>query len=89
MDLTSETLTTLALRLPPADRARIAEALLTSLEGTDVDLDAEWLAEAERRDAALEHDPSSGRGARAVFAAARSALDETPEDADREPRGDG
>ena len=74
MDLTPESLTAVALRLPAPDRARIAEALLDSLDAADADLDAEWLAEAERRDRALAADPASGRPASTVFASARARL---------------
>lgn len=49
MDSSWEQLTSAARRLPAADRARIAEALLVSLEAEDTTSEAEWLAEAERR----------------------------------------
>lgn len=74
VDLTTESLTAFALRLPAPDRARLAEALLSSLEGAESDLDADWLAEAERRDRALEAEPDAGRRATEVFAAARARL---------------
>lgn len=74
MDVTPETLTAFALQLSAGERAQLAEALLSSLEPGDADLDAEWLAEAERRDRELERDPTSGRPASSVFAAARAAL---------------
>lgn len=74
MDFTAESLTAVALRLPAPDRARIAEALLDSLDVADADLDAEWFAEAERRDRELSADPTRGRPASAVFADARARL---------------
>ena len=78
MDFTPETLTAFALQLPAVERAQLAEALLSSLEPGEADLDAEWLAEAERRDQELERNPASGRPASAVFAAARAALAAEP-----------
>lgn len=71
MDWNPEQLTSAALRLPPAERARIAEALLASLESEDATWEAEWLAEAERRNRAAEADPSQVRPAAEVFAALR------------------
>lgn len=89
MDFTPETLTAVALGLPAPDRARIAEALLDSLDtldAADAGHDAELLAEAERRDRALAADPGSGRPASAVFAGARARL-ATGEFADAAARG--
>lgn len=44
-----------ALTLPPDDRARIAAALIASLdEGEDTDVKAAWAAEIERRIAEVE-----------------------------------
>lgn len=79
MDLNPEQLTAAALRLPPAERARVAEALLASLEAEDAGWEAEWLAEAERRDRAADTDPTRVRPAADVFAAVRASLDEGAE----------
>ena len=72
-DLESE-----ALKLPAAERARLAEVLLESLESLDSLSDAEnerlWADEALRRDAALDRDPTLARAAEAVFRGARARL---------------
>ena len=77
MDLDPTQLTAAVLRLPPGERARLAEVLLTSLEGEDASWEAEWLAEAERRDRAADADPRRVRSAAAVLDAVRAEL-ETP-----------
>lgn len=74
MDLNPEQLTSAVLRLPASDRARIAEALLASLETEDTSWEAEWLAEAERRSRAADADPSRVRPTADVFAALRERL---------------
>lgn len=71
MDWSPEQLASAALRLPAADRARLAEALLVSLEAEDATWEAEWLAEAERRSHAADADPPRVQLAAAVFAAMR------------------
>lgn len=71
MDWNPEQLTSAALRLPAAERARIAESLLDSLDMEDATWEAEWLAEAERRNAAASADPSRVRPAAEVFATLR------------------
>lgn len=38
-----------ALNLPTADRAKLAERLLTSLDKPDPDIDQLWIAEADAR----------------------------------------
>src|SRR3990170_3913105 len=63
MDESTEKLTSAALRLPPADRAKLAEALLVSLEGEDPSWEAAWLVEAARRSRAANADPSRVRTA--------------------------
>lgn len=69
-DLESE-----ALKLPVADRARLAEALLESLDAmTDEENRQLWIEEARRRDAELDTDPSRGRPAEDVFRDARARL---------------
>ncbi len=49
MKLTPEQLEAELLQLPQALRARLAEALLDSLEDADTELDLAWAAEANRR----------------------------------------
>ncbi len=50
MTATLETIERAALNLPEAQRAFLADRLLSSLEGDGLDeLDAVWLAEVERR----------------------------------------
>lgn len=71
MDESTEKLTSAALRLPPADRAKLAEALLVSLEGEDPSWEAAWLVEAARRSRAASADPSRVRSAAETFAAVR------------------
>ncbi len=64
-----------ALKFDPANRARLAEKLLESLETlSDQENQQVWLDEAARRDADLEADPSKGRPAEEVFRDARARL---------------
>ena len=64
-----------ALKLDPANRARLAERLLESLETlSEQENQQVWLDEAARRDADLEADPSKGRPVEEVFRDARSRL---------------
>jgi putative addiction module component (TIGR02574 family) len=64
-----------ALKLPAADRARLAETLLESLDAlTDEENRQLWIEEARRRDAELDTDPSRGRPAEDVFRDARARL---------------
>ncbi len=56
MNLTPEQLEAELLQLPAAIRARLAEALLDSLEEADSEHDVAWAEEAERR----YHDVKSG-----------------------------
>lgn len=64
-----------ALRLPAKERARLAERLLSSLEGTaEPEAEAIWLAEAERRLAELESGAVAGIPAEEVFRKSRTAL---------------
>ena len=71
MDDSTEKLTTAALGLPPADRAKLAEALLVSLEAEDAAWQSAWLKEAARRSRAAAADPSQVRPASEMFAAVR------------------
>ncbi|MFT3766605.1 MAG: addiction module protein [Minicystis sp.] len=68
-------LETEALKLPVADRARLAETLLESLDTlTEEENRRLWIEEARRRDAELDADPSRGRPAADVFRDARARL---------------
>lgn len=64
-----------AMDLPPKARARLAERLIASLEGSPVlETDAQWLEESERRLAELEAGQVAGIPASEVFRRSRSAL---------------
>lgn len=64
-----------ALHLPPSERARLAQRLLSSLDqATDADNEQVWLEEAERRLDALEGGRVQGVPAEQVFRDARSRL---------------
>jgi putative addiction module component (TIGR02574 family) len=56
------------LALPSADRARLAELLLASLEGAEAAAPAAWEAELARRGAELEQGQVAGIPAAEVFA---------------------
>ena len=67
------------LTLPPADRARLVEVLLESLDqetesGPVAEIEAAWAAEAERRLAELRAGTVAGVPAEQVFADIRSKL---------------
>jgi len=49
----------LALSLPLADRAKLAEKLIVSLPSPFVDEDDEWVEEALRRDREMDTDPET------------------------------
>jgi putative addiction module component (TIGR02574 family) len=71
----ADTLEAKALALPPEDRARLAEKLISSLEQeTDPDAEALWLHEAERRLAELDSGASVAVAAEQVIQKARSAI---------------
>ena len=64
-----------ALKLKPEGRARLAERLLDSLENLSEEENARLRTdEAERRSAAWDKAPNSGRPADAVFRDAKSRL---------------
>lgn len=64
-----------ALKLPVADRARLAETLLESLDALSEEENSRlWIEEARRRDAELDADPSRGRPADEVFRDARARI---------------
>ncbi len=57
-----------ALKLDPKARARLAGKLLQSLEDLSEEENARlWAEEAQRRDAKMDADPTSGRPADEVF----------------------
>lgn len=64
-----------ALGLPPKERARLAERLISSLDQeTDPEAEQLWLQEAERRLDELESGNVAGVPADQVFEKARSTL---------------
>ena len=68
-------LETEALKLPVADRARLAERLLESLDTvTEEEHRRLWIEEATRRDVELDEHPASGRPGHDVFRDARARL---------------
>jgi putative addiction module component (TIGR02574 family) len=70
VDLESE-----VLKLAPKDRARIAQKLLASLEAlSEPEIESLWLEEAERRDRALDADPSRAIPADEVMREAHARL---------------
>ncbi len=73
MDVTLGQLEAAALNLPPEERARLAERLLSSLED-DPEVTAAWTAEAKRRNAEIESGNVRPIPADQVFASARAKL---------------
>jgi putative addiction module component (TIGR02574 family) len=64
-----------ALKLPPEERARLAERLISSLDHeADADSEELWIREAERRLAELESGAVSAISAERVLEKARSSL---------------
>jgi putative addiction module component (TIGR02574 family) len=64
-----------ALELPPRQRARLAERLISSLDKeVDADTEAAWIREGERRLDELNSGKTKGRAAAGVFRRARAAL---------------
>lgn len=73
--MTIDELEAAALRLEPKARARMAERLLESLEEVSGEESARlWAEEAERRSAAWDASPESGRPADEVFRDLKSRL---------------
>ena len=69
-DLESE-----ALKLPAAERARLAEVLLESLDSlSGAENERLWADEALRRDASMDRDPNLAHAAEAVFREARARV---------------
>lgn len=63
------------LKLDPRARARLAKKLLESLEAlSDEENERLWVEEADRRDAAWDSAPGSGRSAPEVLRNARARL---------------
>jgi len=63
------------LRLPAAQRARLARVLLESLDDeTEADVEAAWASEAKRRSEELRSGRVKGRTSAQVHARARAAL---------------
>ena len=67
-------LTARAKALPPEDRARLAEELLASLDGSDNDIDAAWDAEIRKRVAEVDSGAVLLIPAGEAFAKVRQAL---------------
>jgi Putative addiction module component len=64
-----------ALKLDPQSRARLAKKLLESLETlSDEENERLWAEEADRRDAAWDSTPTTGRSAADVLRDARAKL---------------
>ncbi len=74
MKLSPDQLEAELLQLPSHVRARLAGALLASLEELDSELDLAWADEADRRAAELEAGQVKGIPAADARAAARSQL---------------
>ncbi len=76
MKLTPEQLEAELLQLPPVVRARLAEALLDSLEEADTELDSAWAQEAERRYQELTSGTVKAVPAAEALAKARARLND-------------
>jgi putative addiction module component (TIGR02574 family) len=74
MKLTPEQLEAELLQLPRSVRARLAEALLDSLEEADTEIDAAWADESERRYQELRAGSVKGVPAAEALAKARARL---------------
>lgn len=73
--MTESELEAAALRLPPRERARLAQRLLASLDTlSPAEQDNLWAAEALRRDAELDAAPDQARENADVFADAEARL---------------
>lgn len=73
--MTATTLANQALALPIGERVEFAQMLWASIDGQLADVDAaDALAEAKRRDAALNADPSIGQPHDEVMRVARQSL---------------
>ncbi len=73
--MTVADLETKILELAPQERARLAQRILESLEVlSEAEIEALWLQEAERRDRALDEDPSRAIPGEDVMREARALL---------------
>lgn len=73
--MTVADLETKILELSPKERARLAQRILESLEVlSEAEIEALWLQEAERRDRALDEDPSRAIPGEDVMREARALL---------------
>ncbi len=73
---TKDELEAAALKLPPAERARLVHRLLASLESLEErDVEADWIDEAERRYASYRRGILAGRPADVVLREAKTALE--------------
>lgn len=64
-----------ARRLPVQDRAQLAQHLIASLDpGEDIDAEAAWLEEAERRYQAYRQGTLTAKSAEQVFREAKSHI---------------
>ena len=69
-----EDLTAKARALPPADRVRLAEDLLSTVQETDEEVEAAWDAEIRRRIAEIDAGTAKLIPAEEVFAQVRRLL---------------
>ncbi len=75
MDARFEDIMATAMKLPERERVRLAQELIASLdEVIEPDVEALWLAEAERRLEELRSGKTKGVPAEEAFARARNAL---------------
>jgi putative addiction module component (TIGR02574 family) len=74
MKLSPNSLEAQLLKLDARDRARLAELLLSSLDGNEADVEAEWADEAERRLEELRSGVVAGIPAEEVFGRTRARL---------------
>ena len=73
--MTANDLESEVLKLDPKERARIAQRLLESLETlSENEIESLWYQEAERRDRALDEDPSRVIPADEVMREARARV---------------
>ncbi|HSG40363.1 MAG TPA: addiction module protein [Thermoanaerobaculia bacterium] len=73
--MTAADLETKILELDPKERARLARRILESLEDlSQSEIEALWLEEADRRDRALDADPSRAIPGDEVLREARALL---------------
>jgi putative addiction module component (TIGR02574 family) len=62
-----------AMQLSASERASLAQALIASLD-EDSEIEEAWIAEAQRRDAAMNNGQASGVSMAYVFTKIRSSL---------------